>query len=397
MAILLRDFFLPSKRTKFVEVPITVLLIDDENWVVEAVQRALKDQRDIRFFYCNSSKNAIEMALDVKPTVIIQDSVLPECSGFDLIKQFRAHPFTRDVPIIVFSGKEDHQNKNDAFRVGGNDYLIKLPDTYELVARIRYHSENYIRFLQRNEAYRQLEENDEILHKDLIEAAAYVSSLFPKPLHDTLDVDWVFIPSAYLGGDTFDYMYHEKDFFGFDLVDVCGHGVGAALLSVSILNYVRSIQYTHDIDYGQVMSQINKAFPMENNNSMFFSFWAGFYDLKSRKLIYISGGSPPVIVVRNEKVIELTTNGMMLGVDPDAKYVSNSVILEPNDILYLFSDGAYEIDSETGEQLGLNKFISQLVKLVPEDSLDKMVESARSWAGNKSFEDDYSLIRIRVR
>ena len=79
---------------------------------------------------------------------------MPEVDGLDLVTQFRAQDFTREIPMIVLSTKEEATTKAKAFAVGANDYLVKLPDRIELLARIRYHSKGYINLLQRNEAYR---------------------------------------------------------------------------------------------------------------------------------------------------------------------------------------------------------------------------------------------------
>src|SRR5215203_7255209 len=82
---------------------ITVLLIDDQMIIAEAVKRMLSDQTDIAFHYCSDPSKALKMASEVKPTVILQDLVMPEVDGLLLVKYFRANPATRDVPIIVLS------------------------------------------------------------------------------------------------------------------------------------------------------------------------------------------------------------------------------------------------------------------------------------------------------
>ena len=84
---------------------------------------------------------------------------MPEVDGLELVTQFRAQDFTREIPMIVLSTKEEATTKAKAFAVGANDYLVKLPDRIELLARIRYHSKGYINLLQRNEAYRALAES----------------------------------------------------------------------------------------------------------------------------------------------------------------------------------------------------------------------------------------------
>jgi signal transduction histidine kinase len=122
---------------------ITVLLIDDQLIIGEAVRRILADESDIAFHYCSDPTQAIQTAINVAPTVILQDLVMPSVDGLMLLRWFRGHPVTSNVPIIVLSAKEEPKLKAEAFTQGANDYLVKLPDRIELVARIRYHSKAY--------------------------------------------------------------------------------------------------------------------------------------------------------------------------------------------------------------------------------------------------------------
>ncbi len=136
---------------------VRVLLIDDQPIIAEAVRRFLIDEDDIKFYYCQDPAKAIQMAIDIKPTLILQDLVMPEVDGLILLRYFRANPKTRAVPIIVLSSKEEPKIKSEAFAMGANDYLVKLPDKIELVARIRYHSRAYINQIQRDEAFKALQ------------------------------------------------------------------------------------------------------------------------------------------------------------------------------------------------------------------------------------------------
>lgn len=142
---------------------ITVLLIDDQPMISEAVRRALKDEEDIDFHYCQQPTNAIKMATEIRPTIILQDLVMPEIDGLMMVRFFRVNPETAQIPIIVLSVKEEAAVKSEAFSVGANDYLVKLPDKVELIARIRYHSRAYITQKQRDEAFQALQESQERL------------------------------------------------------------------------------------------------------------------------------------------------------------------------------------------------------------------------------------------
>ena len=93
---------------------------------------------------------------------------MPNADGLALVRQYRQNPSTQDIPIIVLSSKEEAAIKSEAFAAGANDYLVKLPDTVELIARVRYHSKAYLTHLQRDEAYRALRESQhELLNKNL--------------------------------------------------------------------------------------------------------------------------------------------------------------------------------------------------------------------------------------
>ncbi len=133
-----------------------VLLVDDQAMIGEAVRRSLASEENIDFHFCADPHQAIAQAIQIKPTVILQDLVMPGLDGLTLVREYRNNPSTRDIPIIVLSTKEDALIKSAAFSAGANDYLVKLPDTIELVARIRYHSRSYMTLLQRDEAYRAL-------------------------------------------------------------------------------------------------------------------------------------------------------------------------------------------------------------------------------------------------
>jgi two-component system, NtrC family, sensor kinase len=120
-----------------------VLLIDDQAMVGEAVRRMLTAAPEITFHYCANPSEALPLAAKLAPTVILQDLVMPDIDGLLLLRWFRTHATTCDIPIIMLSSQEEAALKADAFAQGANDYLIKLPDPVELIARIRYHSTAY--------------------------------------------------------------------------------------------------------------------------------------------------------------------------------------------------------------------------------------------------------------
>jgi two-component system, chemotaxis family, response regulator WspR len=140
-----------------------VLLVDDQALVGEAIRRALTGQESVDFHYCADPALAMSTALRIAPTVILQDLVMPGADGLDLVREYRSTPATRNTPVIVLSSREEGTTKRDAFAAGANDYLVKLPDTVELIARVRYHTQAFISRQQRDEAYRALRQSQQQL------------------------------------------------------------------------------------------------------------------------------------------------------------------------------------------------------------------------------------------
>ena len=153
----------------FTPFKVRILLVDDQAIVAEAVRRLISDQVDIEFHFVSEAQAALETAIHLKPTVILQDLVMPAFDGFELVRQYRANAATKDIPIIVLSAKEDPKLKAQAFSTGANDYIVKLPDSLELVARIRYHSAAYLNRIQRDDAFRFLRESQQKLAEANIE------------------------------------------------------------------------------------------------------------------------------------------------------------------------------------------------------------------------------------
>lgn len=150
---------------------ITVLLIDDQSIIGEAVRRMLAPETDIIFHYCNDPTEALEVADNCKPTVILQDLVMPQMDGLLLVRFFRSQDATTCyTPLIVLSSKEEPIIKAKAFELGANDYLVKLPDRMELIARIRYHSQAYTNFLKRQEA-------EALFKAEILRQAAYIDQV----------------------------------------------------------------------------------------------------------------------------------------------------------------------------------------------------------------------------
>ncbi|MDD5349951.1 MAG: response regulator, partial [Chthoniobacteraceae bacterium] len=143
--------------------PALVLLVDDQALVAAAVQRAVADEPGVELHYCGNPLEALVAANKLKPTVILLDLVMPQADGSTMLRKFRANAATAHTPIVILSTKEEPEIKSALFAAGANDYIVKLPDRLELLARIRYHSTAYWHRIQRDEAFEALRRSQQAL------------------------------------------------------------------------------------------------------------------------------------------------------------------------------------------------------------------------------------------
>jgi phosphoserine phosphatase RsbU/P len=383
---------------------VNVLLIDDQKIICEAVRRMLESEKDIRFQSCSDPTKALELASQVGPTVILQDLVMPEVDGMTLVKFFRANPATRETPLIVLSTKEEPAVKAEAFALGANDYLVKLPDKVELVARIRYHSKGYISLLERNEAYAALAESRQRMAEQIEAAAKYVRSLLPAPTREPVQMDWRYIPSADLGGDTLGYHWLDGDHMAMYIIDVTGHGLDSALFSVTIMNVLRS-RSLPNTDFrvpGQVLAALNDAFPMDAYGQKCFTIWYGVYNRAQAVLSWSGGGHPDGLLFDGNAPAgapptRLESAGPMMGMMPWPEFETKTCPITPRSRLLLYSDGVHEIHKPDGVEWTFGEFVEYVA--APSDEavplMDRLLRHARALHGSDLLDDDFSIVEAR--
>ena len=372
-----------------------VLLVDDQLLIGEAVRRILATHADVEYHFCQDPLKAVETARKVCPTVILQDLVMPGKDGLDLVLEFRADEQTREVPLIVLSSREEPVTKAEAFARGANDYLVKLPDPIEILARIRHHSRGYRALLERNAAY-------DALAGELAQASDYVQSILPKPMEDAdVAARGAFIPSASLGGDFFGWSRLQDGRVVVFLIDVCGHGVGPALLSVSVSNALMTGSIGVDpASPAQVLERLNNAFPMTHHRGMYFTSWYGVIDLKAGTLTWAGGGHPPALLVRaGGAVEELESQGTPTGMIPDVPFTQDVVRVTAGDRLFIYSDGIVELmlpGGTVGTHSEFRSFVAREAIGAP-DPIERMLAHARERQGGPHFADDVSIVEVTLR
>ena len=252
-----------------------------------------------------------------------------------------------------------------------------------------------------------LEEHDKVLeqlNRELSEAADYVKKILPQPITvGDIRTNWRYIPSTSLGGDAFGYHKLDDKHFAVYLIDVSGHGVRAALLSVSVINMLRSqsLPSTDFKDPEQVLHSLNMAFPSDANKDMFFTIWYGVYNRNTRELTYSSAGHPPAILCDSAsspdcRIDLLKTPNSVVGALGESTYTKGECTVEEGNSLYIFSDGVYEVEKADGSMWRFKEFVEYLKSVESEKQsvLDRLYDYVKTIGKSDHLDDDFTILEV---
>jgi len=246
--------------------------------------------------------------------------------------------------------------------------------------------------------HREILQHDEF-DRDIGKARSYVEALLPPPIaQGPFKTEWLFEPCSKLGGDGFGYASLSATQFMLYMLDVSGHGAGAALHSVAVMNLLRqrALPHTDMADPAQVLAALNHMFPMEEHAGMYFTLWYGVYDTAIRQLHFASAGHHPAFLVPADRsqAMALRTRCGLIGADSATRYSAASVPVAPGSSLYLFSDGVFEIVTRDGIEWGLNELIPYLQRPRDPDIAEtrRLFRDVRRLAQPGGLDDDFTLL-----
>ena len=371
-----------------------ILIIDDDFTTQLLLERTLSMQGyDITL--ASDGEEGLIKAKTIRPALIICDWIMPRKNGLEVCIQIKSTPELSTTFFILLTSLDSTEDRVKGLDAGADDFLCKPIEMNELKARVRAG-------LRLHQLSKDLQSQKQLLEAELAEAAEYVSTILPEPLHHpSLSIDVCFIPSRQLGGDSFDYFWLDDQHLVFYLLDVSGHGLRASLPSLAVVNLLRS-RGLNNVDYYQpdsVLKGLNQAFQMSDRNDKYFTIWYGVYNRQNRSLTYSSAGHPPAILLTptlRATEQRLKTPGVPVGMFPDIQYVNASCKITAHSSLYIFSDGIYEVEHQLNSHWGLDRLINLLKKYqqTPERDLKRLLQYVRSWHPNFQFEDDLSILQI---
>jgi serine phosphatase RsbU (regulator of sigma subunit) len=240
----------------------------------------------------------------------------------------------------------------------------------------------------------------EALDRELAEAHDYVLSVLPAPVaQGAVEAEWHYQPCTRLGGDSFGYQMLDSRFFAAYMLDVAGHGAGAALFAVTVANVLRQ-RMLPEVDFrdpAAVTRGLNRMFPMERHNNLFFTMWYGVYDTEDRTLCYATAGHHPAFLLAPgaAQPVPLGTRNPSIGIGADRDVSAARAAVVPGSTLFLFSDGVFEITDIEGREWGIPQVLSLLPMMAGHGGTRRLYDTVRMAARPGPLEDDFSALALR--
>ena len=405
-----------------------LLIVEDDANNRETLLEILSE-RGHRVEIAADGATALRLVAERPFDLMLLDISMPGMDGFEVLRRVRdKHPATQ-LPIIMLTGKNGREDIVAELKLGANDYVTKPPDLPVVLARMATHlslkgAVDQIVALEhdlerKNEELQQandgLQRANRQMKTDLHSAALVQRALLPStmPTAPGVEFAWTYRPCDELAGDILNVFQLDDEHIGLYLLDVSGHGVRAALLSVTLSRILTplpdqpSLVRRRDAETGRleptpphsVAEELNRRFQLQFETWQYFTLFYGLLNTRTHELRFVCAGHPgPVHAAAGAAPVDLTQPIFAVGWVPEPRYEERRLLLRPGDRLYLFSDGVYEARKSRTELFGAQRLleaVGQSRTAALDESLAHVLEIAAAWAG-KPFDDDVSALAIEI-
>ena len=344
--------------------------------------------------------------------IVITDWMMPGLDGLQLVRQIRASENASYVYVIFLTAKSERSDVIQGIMEGADDFLTKPYDSDELSVRIRA-GERVIELEKRlSSQNEELGRANQRMKRDLNAAAKIQRSLLPTttPDSDVVDFAWIYQPCDELAGDMFNVFRLDSENIAFYLLDVVGHGVPAALLSVTLSRLLSpqsgsSLLFSSEphgsrlLSPSELATELNKRFPMSERNEQNFTLLYGYFNIQSRQFRYVCAGHPgPVYTPLNDRPEILDTPGYPIGIADEPDYIDQTLTLSPGDRIILYSDGLLDAQNRSGAFFGKEGLVDCVAQRHGSlrDEVRCLHDRVVNWCDGQSPKDDISVLAMSL-
>jgi phosphoserine phosphatase RsbU/P len=395
---------------------IKVLIIEDNPGDVRLIELMLSSagQGLFEIEHVDRLANGLERLTTGDIGLVLSDLSLPDSHGLETFTQLHAR--APEVPIIVLSGLNDTTLAVEAVHEGAQDYLIKgQVDGQLLVRAMRYAIERKRMALQLARYAEELRSKNALLEADFSMAREIQEIFLPHQYptfppsvaaeQSALRFSQRYFPAAAVGGDFFDVFAITDTAAGVFICDVMGHGMRAALVTAIMRGLVEELMPVA-ADPGKFLTEINRSLHaiLRRTREPFLA--TAFYavaDVATSELRFASGGHPsPLHVQRSTGNVNTLKSidprhGPALGLFDKSTYPNCRTPVHKDDLIILFTDGLYEVDSPAHEEYGQERLLAIVrdhVGLPVDPLFEQILTDIQRFSHSTDFEDDVCLVGV---
>lgn len=384
----------PKSATRDAEQPEKILLVDDNPTNLQVLFQTL-DGRGYNLLVAKNGEIALNIARKALPNLILLDIMMPGIDGYEVCRQLKADPLTRDIPIIFLSALGDTKDKVQGLDLGAVDYVTKPFQPEEVIARVNTHLTIY-------RLKREVQAKRDELEDELQSVAEEQRKLLPNQLPEIkgLKLGVHYETSRYAGGDYYDIIKLPGNQWGFIMADAAGHSTSAAVLVAMTCALFRSYP-DPPTDPAGLLRDINEHLCSLSNNSFLTALYM-VYDAESHNLRIARAGHPPPVLYRPQdaKAIELECKGVWpLAVEPYGKVPLTEMTLQSGDHLMLYTDGITERFRSDGECYEIERLCAQFARDSgddPDKIIAALMDDVNRFAGGLPPDDDQAVLIMVV-
>jgi sigma-B regulation protein RsbU (phosphoserine phosphatase) len=372
-----------------------ILIINDNEDIREVIEFFLQS-KEYETLTAESGMRGIELAATFKPDLILLDIMMPEMDGYMTCEKLKSNSDTKNIPVIFLSTLTDSKDKVRGLEIGGVDFINTHGDQAELLARVQTH-------LNIKTLTQKLMASNQELTENLNAAAIIQRSFLLPPELKIAGIQHasMWVPANLLGGDIYNAIPCGPDKVIFYMLDVSGHDVPSALVTVSVSQFLflqNQVMGTA-LAPKEMLQLLDKEYPIERFNRFFTIFYLVF-DTTTGEVTYSCAGHPPAILLRNgHKPVMLEKGGTIIGLSKGS-FDQGSERLQENDKMILYTDGVLEQKNRKGETYGLDKLHALLDK-IKENPIETIVNMIKKDVeqhadGSPTF-DDLSIMGFEYK
>lgn len=372
-----------------------ILLVEDHPTSRKLLAAMLK--RSYEVILAASGQEAIGLALEHQPDMVLLDIEMPGMDGFETLDILRSGVIDPSVPCIFLTAREDSESREKGLQAGAVDYLTKPYDRHELSIKVKNHLELYA-------AKKEIQKANDQMAQEMEMAYQLQRSLLPQafPSNTRISFSVAYKPSSKASGDFYDVVEMPDGRIAFAQVDVSGHGVRSAMIGAMFKMAFQSFVREKESP-SQLLSRINDNMVAVIPDSDYLTVFYGIIDVKTLRLDYSNAAHPKPFLFRNDtgEVTELFDGGTIVGAFEGMDYDQGSEQLRQGDRLLIYTDGVtearrYSDDLELYGETRLKEVFMENLGLTSEEMLNNILRDIEKFQGHASFEDDVSLLLISV-